>query len=119
MKTIALFICALLISTPMIAADDDNLNVRVLPTITAKSTQPVVFSQLEKVDFNQFRLKVNTLLPKDMTVHVYKNNKLVHEYTVEESTGFLKRYKIKGVNSRSKIEVILKSEDGFSQRLRL
>lgn len=119
MKTIALFICALFISAPLVAAEDDKLNVRMVPNVTAKSAQPVVFSQLEKVDFNQFRLKVNTLLPKDMTVHVYKNDKLVHEYTVEESTGFLKRYKIKGVNSRSKIEVILKSEDGFAQRLRL
>ncbi|UJP66088.1 hypothetical protein [Mongoliitalea daihaiensis] len=119
MKTIILLICTLSLSAPLFTADDGKANVRAIPNVTAKSTQPVVFSQLEKIDFNQFRLKVNTLLPKDMTVHVYKNNKLVHEYQVENSTGFLKRYKIKGVNSRSKIEVILKTDDGFSQRLQL
>ena len=52
--------------------------------------KPVVYSKLEKVEFNKFKLLVNSILESDMSVMVYENDRLIYEETFENVSGFHK-----------------------------
>ncbi|AFL83207.1 hypothetical protein Belba_0550 [Belliella baltica DSM 15883] len=84
---------------------------------TDRKVEPVVFSKLEKVENNQYKLLVNSLLPSNMTVLIYENNQLVHEEELFNSKGFQKTYIFNHSRSNSKIEFFVKSDNGFSKLL--
>ncbi|MFD2034915.1 hypothetical protein ACFSKL_08945 [Belliella marina] len=80
-----------------------------------KKVEPVVFSKLEKVHGNKYKLLVNSLLPSNMSVLIYENNQLVHEEELKDTKGFQKTYVFNHPVGHSKIEFFVKSEDGFSK----
>lgn len=82
-----------------------------------KKVDPVVFSKLEKVENNQYKLLVNSLLPSNMTVMIYENNQLVHEEALYDSKGFQKTYIFKHGRANSTIEFFVKSDNGFAKLL--
>ncbi|WP_291780184.1 hypothetical protein [Cecembia sp.] len=79
------------------------------------SNAPLVYSKLEKADNNAYKLLVNSLLPSNLSVLVFENDKLIYEEKVNGVNGFQKLYKLKGINPSSKVEFFVKTEDGFSQ----
>lgn len=82
-----------------------------------KKVEPVVFSKLEKVQGNKYKLLVNSLLPSNMSILIYENNQLVHEEELKDTKGFQKTYVFNHPIANSKIEFFVKSEDGFSKLL--
>jgi hypothetical protein len=80
-------------------------------------SKPMVYSKLEKVEFNKFKLLVNSILASDMIVEVYENDRLIYEETFENVNGFQKLYKIEGVNPTSRLEFFVKTSDGFKNVL--
>ncbi|GAB2625070.1 hypothetical protein [Belliella aquatica] len=82
-----------------------------------RKVEPVVFSKLEKVENNQYKLLVNSLLPSNMTVMIYEDNQLVHEEALYDSKGFQKTYVFKNSRANSKIEFFVKSDNGFAKLL--
>lgn len=85
--------------------------------LTPKASKPVVFSKVERTEYNQFKLLVNAMLPANMSVYVFENDKLIHEERLVDTQGFQKIYKIQRLNPRAKIEFLVRSDDGFSQLL--
>lgn len=79
--------------------------------------KPVVYSKLEKVEFNKFKLLVNSILASDMIVEVYENDRLIHEEKFENVSGFHKLYKIEGVSPNSRLEFFVRTSDGFKNVL--
>jgi hypothetical protein len=76
---------------------------------------PVVYSKLEKVENNKYKLLVNSLLPSDLSVMVFENDKLVHEEKIDNSIGFQKLYTFERVSPSAKVEFYVRSTDGFAQ----
>lgn len=81
------------------------------------AAQPTVYSSLEKVDNNKFKLLVNSILASDMSVFIYSNDQLIYEEKFDNVTGFQKLYKMEGVSSNSKLEFFVKTSDGFKNVL--
>jgi hypothetical protein len=81
----------------------------------ANAPSPLVYSKLEKVENNSFRLLVNSLLPTDMSIMVFENDKLVYEENVDSVSGFQKLFKLHGISPTSKVEFFVKTNDGFSK----
>lgn len=79
--------------------------------------KPVVYSRLEKVDNNKFKMVVNSILASDMSLLIYENDHLIYEEKFENVTGFQKLYKVEGVNPTSKLEFFVKTSDGFKNVL--
>lgn len=92
----------------------DKMEMDIRKTTEAK---PVVYSKLEKVEFNKFKLLVNSMLATDMSVLVFENDRLIHEETFENVSGFHKLYKIEGVSPTSRLEFFVKTSDGFKNVL--
>ncbi len=78
---------------------------------------PIVYSKLEKVEFNKFKLLVNSILASDMIVEVYENDRLIYEEKFENVSGFHKLYKIQGVSPTSRLEFFVRTSDGFKNVL--
>lgn len=79
--------------------------------------KPVVYSRLEKVDNNKFKMVVNSILASDMSLLIYENDHLIYEEKFENVTGFQKLYKVEGVKPTSKLEFFVKTSDGFKNVL--
>jgi hypothetical protein len=92
----------------------DKIEMDMRKTTEAK---PVVYSKLEKVEFNKFKLLVNSMLATDMSVLVFENDRLIYEETFENVNGFQKLYKIEGVSPTSRLEFFVKTSDGFKNLL--
>jgi hypothetical protein len=80
-------------------------------------TMPLVYTKLEKTEENSYKLLVNALLPSDLSVLVYENDKLVHEEKLDNSIGFQKLYRFERVNPSARVEFLVKSSDGFAELL--
>jgi hypothetical protein len=91
----------------------DQLEVDLNETVTS----PLVYTKLEKIEGNSYKLLVNALLPSDLSVMVYENDKLVHEERVDNSVGFQKLYRFERLNPSSRVEFFVKSSDGFAELL--
>ncbi|MCL6258626.1 hypothetical protein M3O96_05980 [Aquiflexum sp. TKW24L] len=91
----------------------DQLEVDLNETVTS----PLVYTKLEKIEGNSYKLLVNALLPSDLSVMVYENDKLVHEERVNNSVGFQKLYRFERLNPSSRVEFFVKSSDGFAELL--
>lgn len=78
------------------------------------ATPSLVYSKLEKVENNSYKLLVNSLLPADMSIMVFENDRLVYEENVDSVSGFQKLFKLHGVSPTSKVEFFVKTNDGFS-----
>jgi hypothetical protein len=83
--------------------------------LTVAEKSPVVYSKLEKVEDNKYKLLVNALLPSDLSVMVFENDRLVHEEKLDNSNGFQKLYKFERVNPNARVEFYVRSSDGFAQ----
>lgn len=79
------------------------------------SNAPLVYSRLEKMENNAFKLMVNSLLPSTLSVMVFENDRLIYEEKVDDVNGFQKLYKLQGINPSSKVEFFVKTDDGFSK----
>lgn len=95
--------------------DGTELVNQTLVDMTPKISKPVVFSKVEQTENNQYKLLVNSLLPSNVSVYVFENDKLIHEEKLVGTNGFQKLYKIHRMNPKAKIEFLVKSDDGFSQ----
>ena len=80
-----------------------------------REASPLVYTKLEKVEENRYKLLVNALLPSDLSVLVFENDKLVHEEKIDDSIGFQKLYRFERVNPTARVEFYVKSSDGFAQ----
>lgn len=78
---------------------------------------PVVYSRLDKMEDNKYKLLVNALLPSDLSIMVFENDKLVYEEKIDDSIGFQKLYKFQNVNPGARVEFYVRSSDGFSELL--
>ncbi|MCH6232725.1 hypothetical protein [Cognataquiflexum rubidum] len=85
--------------------------------LTEVEKAPVVYSRLDKVEDNKYKLLVNALLPSDMSVMVFENDKLVYEEKIDDTIGFQKLFKFQHVNPGARVEFYVKSSDGFAQSL--
>lgn len=83
-----------------------------LRTVTV---EPVVYSKVEKISNNKFKLLVNSLLPTDLSIMVYENGQLVHEESVNNVNGFQKLYSFAKFSSNTNVEFVVKSDNGFSE----
>jgi hypothetical protein len=97
--------------------DNQGIVDQIKLVMLEESEAPVVYSKVEKVEGNKYRLLVNALLPSDLTVSIYENDRLIHEETLENSIGFQKFYNIAQKVSGSKVEFFVKSNNGFSKLL--
>lgn len=97
--------------------DGTNLVNQTFVDMTPRVSKPVMFSKVEQTESNQYKLLVNSLLPSNLSVFVYENDKLIHEERLVGTMGFQKLYKIHRMNPKAKIEFLVKSDDGFSQLL--
>jgi hypothetical protein len=79
------------------------------------SNTPLVYSSLEKMENNAFKLRINSLLPSTLSVMVFENDKLIYEEKVDDVNGFQKLYKLQGVSPSSRVEFFVKTDDGFSK----
>lgn len=89
----------------------EHLAVNIHEPVTTPS---LVYSKLEKVENNSYKLLVNSLLPADMSIMVFENDRLVYEENVDGVSGFQKLFKLHGVSPTSKVEFFVKTNDGFS-----
>jgi len=83
-------------------------------SVTAAAS-PMVYSKLEKVENNSYKLLVNSLLPADMSIMVFENDRLIYEENVDNVKGFQKLYKLSGISPTAKVEFFVKTNDGFSK----
>jgi hypothetical protein len=91
----------------------DKLEMNLNETVTS----PLVYTKLEKIEENSYKLLVNALLPSDLSVLIFENDKLVHEEKVDNSIGFQKLYRFERGNPSSRVEFYVKSSDGFAKLL--
>lgn len=89
----------------------DYLQLQVKPANPA----PIIYSRLEKVENNSYKLLVNSLLPTAMSVLVFENDRLIHEEKLNDVNGFQKLYTLQGISPTAKVEFYVKSENGFSK----
>lgn len=83
--------------------------------LTVVEEAPVVYSRLDKMEDNKYKLLVNALLPSDMSVMIFENDRLVYEEKIEDTIGFQKLYKFQHVNPGTRVEFYVRSSDGFAQ----
>jgi hypothetical protein len=81
------------------------------------ASSPLVYTKLEKIEGNSYKLLVNALLPSDLSVLIFENDKLVHEEKVDNSIGFQKLYKFQYLNAGARVEFYVRSSDGFAELL--
>jgi hypothetical protein len=91
----------------------DQVEIEIMPEVTA----PVVYSKVDRVESNKFKLLVNALLASDLTVNIYENDKLVHVENISNSKGFEKIYVFNQKIPGSRVEFYVSSSDGFSKLL--
>ncbi|MFC0263893.1 hypothetical protein [Fontibacter flavus] len=91
----------------------DYLQLQVNPA----SPAPVIYSRLEKVENNSYKLLVNSLLPTAMSVLVFENDRLVHEEKLNDVSGFQKLYKLQGISPTAKVEFFVKTNEGYAKTL--
>lgn len=82
-----------------------------------KTEKPVVFSKLEELGGNSYKLSVNSLLPADLSILVFENDILVHEEKLHDVNGFQKLYKLQGISPTSKVEFFVKTNEGYAKTL--
>lgn len=96
----------------------NNEVMSILEVIIQPETKlPVVYSKLEKANENAYKLLVNSLLPSQMTVYVFENDRLIHEETLGQTQGFEKLYRLQGIKPAAKVEFLVRTNDGFSKIL--
>jgi hypothetical protein len=81
--------------------------------LRSNSYEPVIYSKVEKISNNKFKLLVNSLLPTDLSIMIFENGQLVHEEVVDSVNGFQKLYTFSRFSSNPNVEFIVKSQDGF------
>lgn len=81
----------------------------------ANSQEPVVYSKLEKVEGNAFKLTYNALLESDLSIYVFENDKLIHEERLDSVSGVQKLYRLVGVSPTANVEFVVASKDGYSK----
>jgi hypothetical protein len=96
---------------------DNELLDKIEMDMRKTEVKPIVYSKLEKVEFNKFKLLVNSIFASDMILEVYENDRLIHEEKFENVSGFHKLYKIEGVSPTSRLEFFVRTSDGFKNVL--
>ena len=85
--------------------------------IKSEVKTPVVYSKVDRVEANKYKLLVNALLASDLSVTIYENDKLVHVENISNSKGFEKIYVFNQKIPGSRVEFFVSSSDGFSKLL--
>ncbi|TVP53075.1 MAG: hypothetical protein EA341_01625 [Mongoliibacter sp.] len=78
---------------------------------------PVIYSKVETVGDNKYKLLVNSLLPADLSILVYENGNLVHEESVNNVNGFQKLYSFVKFNPNANIEFVVQTQNGFNKMM--
>jgi hypothetical protein len=97
--------------------DQDGMVEQLALDFTEKKSEPIVYSKLEKMEGDKYKLVVNSLLPSDLTVFIYEDNRLIHEEKLEDIKGFQKMYVFNKLNPKAKLEFYLRSDDGLNEML--
>jgi hypothetical protein len=74
-----------------------------------------VFTRVEQVGKNKYKLLVNNLLESDMVVSIYDNGYLIHEEVFPHSKGFQKVYNLVNTANSSQVEFKVSTERGYSR----
>ncbi|MBS9525276.1 hypothetical protein KI659_14755 [Litoribacter alkaliphilus] len=77
--------------------------------------QKDVYTKMEKISGNKYKLIVNALHQSDLNVAIYENGNLIFQERAEDSKGFSKVYDLVNVRSNSQIEFQVTSASGFSK----
>jgi hypothetical protein len=83
--------------------------------LSLEANTPVVYSKVEKIDGDKYKLLINALLASNMSVFIYEDGQLIHEEKLENTTGFQKLYVFKNARYGSKLEFIVRTDGGFSE----
>ncbi len=97
--------------------DQDGLVEQLALDFTEKKTEPVIYSKLEKVGDDKYKLLINALLPSNISILIYEDDRLVHEEQLTDVTGFQKMYVFTRMDPNAKLEFYVKSNDGFNETL--
>lgn len=85
--------------------------------LSVETTAPLVYSKIEKMEGNKYKVLVNALLASDISLFIYENDQLIHEEKLENSKGFQKLYALKNAKVGSKLEFFVKTDNGFSEMI--
>lgn len=85
--------------------------------LSKEATAPVIYSKIEKMDGNKYKVLVNALLASNISLLIYEDDQLIHEEKLENSKGFQKLYAFKNARVGSKLEFIVKTDHGFSEMI--
>ncbi|MDO9552405.1 hypothetical protein [Rhodonellum sp.] len=85
--------------------------------LTKEANAPVVYSKIEKMEGNKYKVLVNALLASNISLFIYEGDQLIHEEKLENSTGFQKLYSFKNTKVGSKLEFFVKTDNGFSEMI--
>ena len=85
--------------------------------LSNEATAPLVYSKIEKMEGNKYKVLVNALLASDISLFIYEDDQLIHEEKLENTTGFQKLYAFKNARVGSKLEFFVKTDNGFSEMI--
>ncbi|MFC4870830.1 hypothetical protein [Negadavirga shengliensis] len=74
-----------------------------------------VYTKVQKIAPNKFKLLVNALYPSDITVYIYDKGKLVYEDREPNAKGLHKINTLDLVNNWDDIEFRVSTKEGFSK----
>ncbi|RZS95743.1 hypothetical protein [Cecembia calidifontis] len=96
-----------------------NLVDRLSINLESPVKKPTHFitSNLEPMRDNAFRLSVNSEIPEDITVSIFKDGALLHEEKLDNVSGLNKIYRMQGISMLSRIDFYINTESGYTERI--
>lgn len=88
-------------------------------SLPEKETEKQVYSRVNLVGPNQYRILVNAVETSDMTVSIYDNGKLIFEDREPNTNGFHKIYKLQNHLKPSDVMFRISTDNGFSKLVSL
>jgi len=93
----------------------DRLSVN-LESPVKKPTHSIT-SNLEPMRDNAFRLSVNSEIPEDITVSIFKDGVLLHEEKLDNASGLNKVYRMQGISLFSRIDFYVSTASGYKEHI--
>jgi len=85
--------------------------------LSLEANTPVVYSKVEKIEGDKYKLLINALIASNMSVFIYEDGQLIHEEKLENTIGFQKLYVFKNARFGSKLEFVVRADGGFSEMI--
>jgi hypothetical protein len=99
--------------------EKNRINERI-PIVIGNSGERLenMSGNLEKLQWNSYRISANHEKPVDLTVRIFQNGILINEEKMNQVTSFSQKYKLMGVEPSHQVEFALVSSDGSVQWLK-